>query len=75
MIKHLYKQIAEFCRDYYLDNHHELKIINEFEKTYYDHTPIWWYTRQCFLYLMINRALQTQDIEFIINMGSFIQEL
>ena len=70
-----HEQIAEFCRHSYFDNENELKIIDEFEKTYHDHSPIWWYTRECFIYVMLNRALQTQDIEVIVKMGSFIQDL
>lgn len=70
-----YKTLAEFCRSHYADNSKELKIIDEFENSYQDHTPIWWYTRQCFLFFMLNRALQTQDIEVIIKMGPFIQDL
>lgn len=73
--KESHKQIAEFCRNHYLENANELKIIDEFEKSYYSHTPIWWYTRECFLYIMLNRALQIQDIEVIIKLGSFIQDL
>lgn len=70
-----YKQIAEFCRQQYHDNPSELKIIDEFERSYLEHTPIWWYTRRCFLYVMINRALQTQDFEVVLKMGSYIQDL
>lgn len=70
-----YKQIAEFCRKQYHDNPFELKIIDEFERSYFEHTPIWWYTRRCFLYVIVNRALQTQDFEVVVKMGSFIQDL
>jgi tetratricopeptide (TPR) repeat protein len=73
--KDAHKKLAEFCRNHYLENNNELKIIDEFENTYHDHTPIWWYTRECFIYIMLNRALQTQDIEVIIRMGCFIQDL
>jgi tetratricopeptide (TPR) repeat protein len=38
-------------------------------------SPIWWYTRDTFLYAMLNRALRTQDIEIIIKMGFFVRDL
>jgi tetratricopeptide (TPR) repeat protein len=38
-------------------------------------SPIWWYSRDSFIYSMLNRALRTQDIEVILKMGFFIQEL
>ncbi|CAF1627949.1 unnamed protein product, partial [Adineta ricciae] len=45
------KQIfVEFCRQQHHDNVAQLNIINEFEREYRMHTPIWWYTRDCFLY-------------------------
>ena len=73
--KDAHKEVAAFCREQYTDDPNELKIIDEFEETYPDHTPIWWYTRQCFLYVILNRALQTQDIEVIIKMSPFIHDL
>lgn len=73
--KDAHKNVAEFCRKHYADDPNELKIIDEFAETYPDHSPVWWYTRQCFLYVMLNRALQTQDIEVIIKMSPFIHDL
>ncbi|CAF1589905.1 unnamed protein product [Rotaria magnacalcarata] len=70
-----HKSLAEFCRSHYTENTKELKIIDEYENNHQDHSPVWWYTRQCFLYVMLNRAIQTQDIEVIIRMAPFIQDL
>jgi hypothetical protein len=63
---------TEFCREQYHNNPDELIIIDEFAQDYGAHTPIWWYTRECFTYKMLNRALRTQDIEIIIKMGFFL---
>ncbi|CAF3651339.1 unnamed protein product [Rotaria socialis] len=70
-----HKSLAEFCRSHFTENSKELKIIDEYENNYHDHSPIWWYTRQCFLYVMLNRAIHTQDIEVIIKLAPFIQDL
>ena len=36
---------------------------------------IWWYTRECFTYHLLNRALGTLDADTIISMGVFIRDL
>lgn len=69
------KELVDFCRNQYCDNATELKIVEEFDRNYEKHSPIWWYTRECFIYSMLNKALRTQDIEIIIKMGFFIRDL
>ena len=66
---------GRFCRSQYFGDQNQLKIIKEFEKNYKQHTPIWWYTRDCFVSTMLTRAFQTQDIETIIRFGFFIKDL
>jgi len=69
------KELVEFCREQFQNNPHELEIINEFEQTYHTHTPIWWYTRECFTYQLLNRALRIQDIQVILKMGFFLRDV
>jgi hypothetical protein len=69
------KDLVEFCREQFHDNPHELQIIDEFERDYHVHTPIWWYTCECFTYQMLNRALRIQDVEIIIKMGFFLRDV
>ncbi|CAF0841486.1 unnamed protein product [Adineta steineri] len=69
------KDLASYCRELYVDNNHELKNINKFEREYHYHTPIWWYTYDCCIYSMLNRALRNQEVDTIIKMGFFIQDL
>ncbi|CAF3389584.1 unnamed protein product [Rotaria sp. Silwood2] len=68
-------ELAEFCREQYLDSQYELQMVNEFEQDYHMHTPIWWYTRESFAYQMLNRALRVEDIEIIIKMRFFLRDL
>ena len=68
-------ELVEFCREQFHDNPHELQIIDEFERDYHAHTPIWWYTCECFTYQMLNRALRIQDVEIIIKMGFFLRDV
>ena len=67
--------LVEFCRKHYCGNGKELKIIEEFARDYSKHTPIWWYTRECFTYHMLNRSLRTVDIEVIAMMGFFMKDI
>ena len=69
------EDLASYCYGFYLDNDRELMIINEFEQSYRSKSPIWWYTRECFIYHMLNRALRTLECDTIIHMGFFISDL
>ena len=69
------RDLVNYCREKYAGNDTELAIIDGFEKTYPRHSPIWWYTYQCFLHLMLNRALRTHEVDTIIRLGFFIQDL
>ena len=63
------------CRTLHNNNQTELTIINEFRTTYRPEAAIWWYTRECFTYQMLNRALRTLEGDTIIKMGFFIRDL
>jgi tetratricopeptide (TPR) repeat protein len=72
------KHITEFidhCRDVLVDNEPELKNVDELRRKYRNRTPIWWYTYECFLYPMLNRALRLMDVDLMIKMGFFIGDL
>jgi hypothetical protein len=69
------KRFIDFYRQHYVDNDSMLKTLDEFEQTYERWTPIWWYTKESFIYSTLNKALRTHDIETIIKMGFFIQNL
>ncbi|CAF1498823.1 unnamed protein product [Adineta steineri] len=73
--KQAVKNLALYYRKFYHDNTAQLKIIDEFEHDYHREQAIRWYTRQCFTYEMLNRALRTLDGNIIINMGFFIHDL
>jgi tetratricopeptide (TPR) repeat protein len=68
-------ELVEYCRTVYADNPSQLAIIEEFERDYKANDAILWYTKECFLYKMINKALRTQDIETLYNMRTFLRHL
>ncbi|UJR09953.1 hypothetical protein I4U23_014176, partial [Adineta vaga] len=69
------QDLTEHCRALYIENKHELDIIKEFERTYRAEQAIWWYTRQCFTFQMLNRALRNLESDTIIKMGFFMCDL
>ncbi|CAF3408607.1 unnamed protein product [Rotaria sp. Silwood2] len=68
-------QFVKFCQDKYSHSVGILHAIDNFEQNYYLHSPIWWYTKEPFIYLVLNRALRLQNIDVILKMGFFIQDL
>jgi tetratricopeptide (TPR) repeat protein len=64
-----------YCREEFAGNSAELKNVEKLRKEYRDHQPIWWYTYDCFLYSMLNRALRLMEVDFIIKMGFFVRDL
>jgi tetratricopeptide (TPR) repeat protein len=69
------KEFATYCREQFDGNYAELKNVNMIEKDYRRHQPIWWYTYDCFLYSMLNRALRTMEADLITTMGFFVRDL
>jgi len=65
----------KYCRVELAGNSMELKNVDQIEKKYRNHQPIWWYTCETFLYSMLNRALRLMDVDIIIQMGFFIHDL
>ncbi|CAF1137628.1 unnamed protein product [Adineta ricciae] len=69
------KGLVSYCRQRFQGNFAEQSAIDEFEREYRPDKAIWWYTRECFIYKMLNQALRSLDGEVIINMGFFIHDL
>ncbi|CAF1336750.1 unnamed protein product, partial [Rotaria sp. Silwood1] len=63
------------CREYYRNNEKELKNIDEFERTYSADQAITWYTKDSFIYKMINKALRTEDVEVLYTFRFYIMDL
>ena len=65
----------DVCRAENQDNHSQLTNITCFQTTYKNHSPIWWYTKEPFIYSTVNRALRTQDVNTLFMMAFFIRDL
>jgi tetratricopeptide (TPR) repeat protein len=68
-------EFIEFCRVKCAATVMALTAIDEFEHDYEHHSSIWWYTKEPFIYSILNRALRIQDVDIVLKMGFFIQNL
>ncbi|CAF0967163.1 unnamed protein product [Didymodactylos carnosus] len=71
------QEMLSYCRSYYEinDDKNELKKIELFYQTYKSNKAIEWYTDECFLYKLLNKALRTEDIELLYLFRFFIIDL
>ncbi|CAF1207016.1 unnamed protein product [Adineta steineri] len=70
------QQLINFCRSYYHENKKQLEVIDSFEQTYPQTiTAIQWYTKQSFVYKLVNKILRTEDIELLHTFRYFISDL
>jgi tetratricopeptide (TPR) repeat protein len=69
------QEFITYCRNALADNAGQLQHVDKLERKYRDQTPIWWYTYECLLYPMLNRALRLMDTDPIIKLGFFIGDL
>lgn len=69
-----HEMVAEFRR-YYTDNKKSLQDIDQFQETYSQYSPVWWYSADLFVYRVVNKALRTQNTATLYNLRYFIKHL
>jgi tetratricopeptide (TPR) repeat protein len=70
-----FKEFITYCKEQFDGNPAELRNVDKLEREYHRHEPIWWYTYQCFLYSMLNRALRVMEIDLVVKLGIFIRDI
>ena len=68
-------ELISLCKQQYDGNNKELKILEEFQHTYSPSGAVWWYTRQSFLYRVLNKALRQQNIDLLFVFRFFIRDI
>ncbi|CAF1101344.1 unnamed protein product, partial [Rotaria sordida] len=53
----------------------ELNLVKEFEKNYSSNQALWWYTRDSFIYRLLNKALRIQNIDLLFLFRFFICDI
>lgn len=69
------KEMVEFCRQKFAGNETDLQTVDEFEEYYEARNAIFWYTRDTFLYRLLNKALREQDFDTLYSLRYFIKDL
>ncbi|CAF1259604.1 unnamed protein product [Adineta steineri] len=64
-----------FCRQKYADNLVELNHVDDFDEYYQSENAIFWYTRDIFLYRLLNKALRDQDVRALYSLRYFTRDL
>ena len=59
------RQLIKLCKSQYEKNDQQLALVDEFERQYTADKALWWYTRDSFLYKMLNKALRVQNIDLL----------
>jgi hypothetical protein len=57
------QQLITLCKNEYKINGTQLAVVREFEREYSTDKALWWYTRNSFIYRMLNKALRVQNID------------
>ena len=69
------EELMNECREQYRDNAIELEKIAQFDLDCSPTNSIRWYTRDCFLYRLLNQAFRTENIDEIMKFRYFIRQL
>ena len=68
-------EMIEACRLACADDIRQLRMIEEFQRTYKPEDVIHWYTCETFLYRLLNQALRTENVDTIFQFRMIIIDL
>ncbi|CAF1534355.1 unnamed protein product [Rotaria magnacalcarata] len=68
-------KFINYLHNSYADNEQELVATKQFEKGYKNYSAAWWYTKESFIYAVLNAALRIPNVDIIVNMSFFIKDL
>ena len=69
------EEMLHMCAEHYRDNGVQLNCIKQFRDTYVSHHAIQWYTKNCFLYRLLNQSLRTEDTDALYLFRTFVIDL
>lgn len=69
------RELIDLCRKFYQGNEIELANVDQFEKHYQANRALWWYTKESFVYRLLNKALRTCNIDLLYAFRFFIRDL
>ena len=69
--KHTKMDMINYCRKVHVDNPTEIVLIDEFEKDFIPELSILWYTKECFLHRILNKALWKLELDVFYRLRFF----
>lgn len=69
------KELISLCKQLYKDNRPEFEMLQEFRQDYLPSEAVRWYTRQSFLYRLLNKALRQQNIDLLYLFRFFVHDI
>ena len=69
------KDLINAYKNYFDDNRRKEEKIQIFENTYQSENALQWYSRECFFFEILNKALRTQDIDVLFSLRFFLQDM
>ncbi|CAF1174508.1 unnamed protein product [Rotaria magnacalcarata] len=73
--EHAKVHLISTCEHYYCNSKHDLKMIEHFRTTFKPEDAIKWYTNNCFLFRLLNKALRTEDVDLLFAFRYYINIL
>ncbi|UJR11695.1 hypothetical protein I4U23_015876 [Adineta vaga] len=67
--------MINYCQKACADSQISLKILDDFRKSFIPELSILWYTKECFLFKMLNKALWTPEPDVIYRLRYFLRHL
>ncbi|CAF4547023.1 unnamed protein product, partial [Rotaria sp. Silwood2] len=69
------RELYELCKKQYKDNEGEWQLVKEFYEKYQAKKAVWWYTRECFVHRVLNKALRVQDVDVLFLFRTVIRDI
>ncbi|UJR06683.1 hypothetical protein I4U23_010969 [Adineta vaga] len=69
------ERFIEIFENYYQNNETNMKTLKLFKETYTSESALTWYTRNTFLFRILNNILRQHNISMTFTFGFFIQDL
>jgi tetratricopeptide (TPR) repeat protein len=69
------KNFLDAYKRYFDGNRRKEEKIQLFENTYQSTNALQWYSRECFFYEVLNKALRTQDIDVLFSLRFFLKDM
>ncbi|UJR38726.1 hypothetical protein I4U23_031391 [Adineta vaga] len=65
----------DLCEKEYVNNDTQLSTLQQFKDSYVPEKALYWYTRDIFIYRILNKALRVQNTHILFQFRFFIQDM